>query len=112
MAKTRTVRFDVVKAEKVRKDLGLTKAQFGVKLGHCGSFWGLKLKEGRIGFSDILLFKSLYGVDIELKKLDKDFQVQNDVNKDFDWNKLEKVIMKAVYEGMIKALESDGKHNE
>lgn len=66
--KLATKKIDVAKIEMVMKNNGITKYDIDKAMAHTKSYLSHCMKRGTMQPSDVLLFKALYGVDIELKE--------------------------------------------
>lgn len=127
---TNYVKVDLKKIEEVCKTRGINQADMGYALGHEASFISGVKSRGSMAKSDALLFKSIYGVDLEIKEsVSKNGDSTKEPKLDYtrlnkmiagaiDYNKLADVMTKvidydklsdAVCRAMVKALEGDNK---
>lgn len=100
MGASTTVQIYWSKIEKVIKNTGISQGDMGLSLGHDVSFLTNIKRTERMRKSDVLLFKSLYGVDVErhmiseedARKLKDESKSVQTINVHIDEEKLGKAI--------------------
>ena len=117
-----TVAVDTVKGENVRISLQLNYTQMSLKLGHAASFWGGVLRRKTMKRNDVMLFKEMFGVDLEVKKPILTTPTVNQeqesaaVVSPIDYDKLAEVMSQAIdydklseamFKAMVMALNGD-----
>lgn len=90
-AKLATKKIDVAKIEMVMRNNNLTKFDIDKAMGHAKSYLGHCMKRGTMQPCDVLLFKALYGVDIEYKepvKVKESAPSENNTDSDNNMNSI------------------------
>lgn len=86
------VTVDIKKIDGVLKGRGMLQKDMGAEMGHDYTFISGVRARGTMQKNDALLFKSLYGVDVEIKE-----DIPTEAEKvDFDYAKLHKIIAGAI----------------
>lgn len=88
------VTVDVKKIDGVLRGRGMLQKDMGTEMGHDYTFISGVRARGTMQKNDALLFKSLYGVDVEIKE-DTPVAV-NTETADFNYAKLHKIIAGAI----------------
>ena len=92
MSAKNMIKVDVSKIDMVLKTRGILQKDMGTDMGHDYTFISSIRARGTMQKTDALLFKSLYGVDLEVKEATH----TSAEAVDFDYSKLHKIIAGAI----------------